>query len=84
MLFDLLTAAEEGNRGLVFDIDLLAERLVAVTLWLKNQPDTADLPVGYFGASTGAAAALSAGTYSHVDIRRLSPVAADPISLVSI
>jgi predicted phosphoribosyltransferase/predicted alpha/beta-hydrolase family hydrolase len=71
MLFDLLTAAEEGNRGLVFDIDLLAERLVAVTLWLKNQPDTADLPVGYFGASTGAAAALSAGTYSHVDIRAI-------------
>ncbi|WP_016881405.1 MULTISPECIES: alpha/beta family hydrolase [unclassified Rhodococcus (in: high G+C Gram-positive bacteria)] len=68
LLFDLLTAAEDGDRALVFDIDLLAERLVVATLWLKTHPETADLPVGYFGASTGAAAALCAATDSRVDI----------------
>jgi putative phosphoribosyl transferase len=43
-----------------FDIQLLAERLVAVTHWLGNEPSTRGLPVGYFGASTGAGAALVA------------------------
>jgi dienelactone hydrolase len=43
-----------------FDIGLLAERLVAVTDWLAQRPDTARLRLGYFGASTGAAAALVA------------------------
>ena len=60
LLFDLLTPAEEHNRANVFDIELLARRLVDVTGWLARQPDTASLPVGYFGASTGAGAALSA------------------------
>lgn len=60
LLFDLLTPAEERNRANVFDIELLAGRLVDVTLWLASQPDTASLPVGYFGASTGAGAALVA------------------------
>ena len=44
----------------MFDIGLLAQRLVEVTRWLAGQPDTASLPVGYFGASTGAGAALVA------------------------
>ena len=53
LLFDLLTPEEERNRANVFDIELLARRLVDVTGWLAGQPDTASLPVGYFGASTG-------------------------------
>ncbi len=62
LLFDLLTAEEEQNRNNVFDIELLATRLVAVTNWVTSQPDTRRMPVGYFGASTGAAAALWAST----------------------
>ena len=62
LLFDLLTPGEERNRANVFDIELLAGRLVDVTRWLASQPDTASLPVGYFGASTGAGAALVAAT----------------------
>ncbi|MDF2144632.1 phosphoribosyltransferase family protein [Knoellia sp. p5-6-4] len=60
LLFDLLTPAEEAHRSNVFDIDLLAERLVTVTDWVVRQPWGAPLQVGYFGASTGAAAALAA------------------------
>jgi putative phosphoribosyl transferase len=44
----------------VFDIPMLADRLTAATRWLSEEPDTARLPIGYFGASTGAAAALEA------------------------
>ncbi|MEX2032908.1 MAG: phosphoribosyltransferase family protein, partial [Dehalococcoidia bacterium] len=58
LLFDLLTRHEEVERANVFDVELLAGRLTAVTDWLVAQSDTAGLPVGYFGASTGAAAAL--------------------------
>ncbi|WP_433498885.1 phosphoribosyltransferase family protein [Sphaerimonospora sp. CA-214678] len=58
LLFDLLTRQEEIDRGNVFDIDLLAGRLIRVTDWLGGQPRAAGLPIGYFGASTGAAAAL--------------------------
>ncbi|WP_031171632.1 phosphoribosyltransferase [Streptosporangium roseum] len=58
LLFDLLTREEETDRGNVFDIGLLTERLVQVTGWLGGRPEAAGLPVGYFGASTGAAAAL--------------------------
>lgn len=58
LLFDLLTPAEEHDRANVFDIDLLACRLVDVTRWLRAQPEVAGLEVGYFGASTGAGAAL--------------------------
>jgi putative phosphoribosyl transferase len=68
LLFDLLTAAEERNRTNVFDIELLAGRLVDVTGWLAGQPDTASLPVGYFGASTGAGAALVAATDPRVKV----------------
>jgi putative phosphoribosyl transferase len=62
LLFDLLTTAEEHDRANVFDIDLLAGRLVDATRWLRAQPDVGALPIGYFGASTGAAAALWAAT----------------------
>lgn len=58
LLFDLLTEAEEEDRSNVFDVELLAGRLAEVTHWLRGRPGLAMLPVGYFGASTGAAAAL--------------------------
>ena len=60
LLFDLLTRAEETDRANVFDIGLLASRLVSATAWLERQGAVAGLPVAYFGASTGAAAALTA------------------------
>ena len=64
LLFDLLTPAEEAmdaNTGyLRFDIDLLAARLAEVTDWLLSRAETRDLKIGFFGASTGAAAALVA------------------------
>lgn len=60
LLFDLLTDEEEMNRANVFDIELLGQRLVDVTQWIGGEPGVAGLPIGYFGASTGAAAALRA------------------------
>jgi putative phosphoribosyl transferase len=60
LLFDLLRPEEESDRTNVFDIALLASRLVSATRWAHAQPQLAHLPVGYFGASTGAAAALVA------------------------
>ncbi|MFH8370028.1 phosphoribosyltransferase family protein [Streptomyces sp. NPDC018031] len=57
LLFDLLTAEEETDRANVFDIGTLSARLTEVTRWVKRE---VGLPVGYFGASTGAAAALRA------------------------
>jgi dienelactone hydrolase len=64
LLIDLLTRDEERNEDaggrLRFDIDLLARRLAGAAEWLAGQPETAALPIGYFGASTGAAAALVA------------------------
>ncbi len=60
LLFDLLTPAEEVDRRNVFDIRLLAGRLVEAVEWLRAGPETGALPVGLFGASTGAAAALVA------------------------
>jgi putative phosphoribosyl transferase len=64
LLIDLLTLDEEvidaRTAQLRFDIGLLAERLVATTDWLTQFPDTRQLRIGYFGASTGAAAALAA------------------------
>ncbi len=58
LLFDLLAEEEEGRRDLVFDIPFLAGRLDAATQWARENPATRDLPIGYFGASTGAGAAL--------------------------
>ena len=64
LLFDLLTEEEERldavTAELRFDIPLLTDRLVVATRWTLAQPHLSDLPLGYFGASTGAAAALAA------------------------
>ncbi len=60
LLFDLLSEREEVERANVFDVELLAGRLQQATDWIAARPATAGLPVGYFGASTGAAAALVA------------------------
>lgn len=60
LLFDLLTEEEAQDRSKVFDIDLLAQRLMAATDWLREQALPEGMRVGYFGASTGAAAALQA------------------------
>jgi pimeloyl-ACP methyl ester carboxylesterase len=60
LLFDLLTTPEAADRGNVFDIDLLGRRVLAATTWLGGRPEAQDLPVGYFGSSTGAAAGLVA------------------------
>lgn len=60
LLFDLLMPDEEGDRRNVFDIELLAHRLIQATEWALLRSDVARLPVGLFGASTGAAAALVA------------------------
>lgn len=60
LLFDLLTAAEAADRRNVFDIPLLAERIVQAALYASAEPDVADLPLGLFGASTGGGAALVA------------------------
>ena len=70
LLFDLLTPAEESDRANIFDIPLLAVRLVDAVNWLDGQPSLAKLPLGLFGASTGAAAALVAAAmlanFTHV------------------
>jgi putative phosphoribosyl transferase len=60
LLMDLLTPAEDLDYQVRFDIDLLTQRLLLATQWTKQQPQTLSLPLGYFGASTGAAAALRA------------------------
>jgi putative phosphoribosyl transferase len=63
LLFDLLTPDEERDRSNVFDIPLLAGRLVDVIHWIDSDPQLARLPLGLFGASTGAAAALVAAAH---------------------
>lgn len=68
LLFDLLTPEEELRRGNVFDVELLAERLADATGWLRGEPESAGTRIGYFGASTGAAAALWAATDPAADI----------------
>jgi dienelactone hydrolase len=60
LLFDLLTEDEAEDRDNVFDMDLLAQRLRRATAWIRTYQPTKNLRVGYFGASTGAAAALIA------------------------
>jgi dienelactone hydrolase len=70
LLLDLLTPAEEQDRRNVFDIGRLAGRLIQATDWAEARPELEGLPVGYFGASTGAGAALAAAA------RRLHDVAA--------
>lgn len=72
LLLDLLTEDEEQvdmvTRELRFDIELLARRLTGSIGWLKERSDTADLPVGLFGASTGAGAALVAASFRKEDV----------------
>jgi len=72
LLFDLLTSDEERidarTAHLRFDIALLGRRLAAATTWLKKDADTRELRVGYFGASTGAAAALVAAAERPEDV----------------
>jgi len=60
LLFDLLTPREDQNFTRRFDIPLLTERLVGATQWLQRREETQALAIGYFGASTGSAAALNA------------------------
>ena len=74
LLFDLLTQEEEAidmqTRELRFNIHLLAERLVHATKWAKQQPETCDLGIGYFGSSTGGAAALVTAADVPQDVKR--------------
>jgi pimeloyl-ACP methyl ester carboxylesterase len=70
LLFDLLTVEEARDRRNVFDIELLARRLLLATAWVRQDAETRNLAVGYFGASTGAAAALVA------EAAREGPIAA--------
>jgi pimeloyl-ACP methyl ester carboxylesterase len=68
LLLDLLTPAEERDRANVFDIELLAGRLHRAAAWVHAQPAAAGLALGYFGASTGAAAALWASTEADAQV----------------
>jgi dienelactone hydrolase len=68
LLFDLLTDDEAEDRAKVFEIALLARRLEAAAKWLSTWPDIGHLPVGFFGASTGAAAALVAAAHLRADV----------------
>lgn len=68
LLFDLLTTSEELDRANVFDIGLLSERLLGAARWLTKEPEAKHIPLGYFGASTGAAAALVAAADAHPEV----------------
>ena len=87
LLFDLLTREEDRDYETRFDIPLLTRRLLAATAWLQRQPLTANARIGYFGASTGAAAALKAaaqtasGVISAVVSRGGRPDLAGPTAL---
>lgn len=63
LLFDLLTEEEDQDYEKRFDIALLTQRLIEVTQWLQKNETVKALPMGYFGASTGAASALGAAAY---------------------
>lgn len=69
LLLDLLTPDEAEDRRNVFDIDLLADRLLLTKAWLEQEPRTKQLGIGYFGASTGAGAALQAAAREPSNIR---------------
>jgi len=68
LLIDLLEEEEAEDRRKVFDIALLADRLLAATEWLSHHEETAGLRLGYFGASTGAGAALQASARSPASV----------------
>lgn len=69
LLSDLLTEKEDRIYENRFDIDLLTQRLIAITKWVKDNPETKGLNLGYFGASTGAASALVAAAYFGDEIK---------------
>lgn len=69
LLFDLLTPEEDERYANRFDIDVLTERLTAAVNWLGEQPETRGMPIGLFGASTGAAAALAAAAEMGTRVR---------------
>lgn len=71
LLLDLLTLSEAQDRRLVFDIPFLADRLEGATEWVKINPSTSQLPIGYFGASTGAGAAILAAADEGRTIRAI-------------
>jgi putative phosphoribosyl transferase len=71
LLIDLLRVDEEADRANVFDIPLLATRLRGAADWVGLVPETAELPIGYFGASTGAGAALLAASGPDPRIRAI-------------
>lgn len=71
LLFDLLTEEEDMIYENRFDIDLLSERLLKATMWITNNKDTKHLPIGYFGASTGAASALKAASVLGKNIKAI-------------
>lgn len=68
-LFDLLSEEEDELYENRFNIDLLSDRLIETTQWLMDYKSTTDLPIGYFGASTGAASALRAAAYFKTKIK---------------
>lgn len=89
LLFDLLTREEDRNYDTRFDIDLLTQRLLAATTWVRQEPSTQSFSIGYFGASTGAAAALQAaaemnGEISAVVSRGGRPDLAGPDALAKV
>ena len=89
LLFDLLTREEDRNYDTRFDIDLLTQRLLAATTWVRQEPSTQSFSIGYFGASTGAAAALQAaaemnGEISAVVSRGGRPDLAGPAALAKV
>ena len=69
LLLDLLTQDEAEDRRKVFDIDLLADRMLWTKHWLEQDPRTKGMGIGYFGASTGAGAALQAASRDSLSIR---------------
>jgi dienelactone hydrolase len=84
LLFDLLTEAEDMIYENRFNIDLLAERLVAATQWVSQQKDMQNTPIGFFGASTGAASALKATPFLGTSIKAIVSRGGRPDMAVSI
>ena len=84
LLFDLLTEEEAEDRRNVFDIDLLARRLLYATEHVRKGIETSNLSIGYFGASTGAAAALQASVMTDAPIRAIVSRGGRPDMVMSI
>ena len=78
LLIDLLTPGEQMDPASVFDIGLLARRLLGATRWMRTQPGAAGLPIGCLGTRTAAAAARWAAAEPGNGIAAVSPAAAGP------